>query len=136
MPGDSIETNIIHNRPKKTEMHCKCPTPKTDRRAPPHALAEAVEGVGIQNHYQFAGMDDTTNDSHSSSQHNRNRTKNSSNQSVVSLGSEFAQKAKSLVHLLNCQGKEVVGGTKAEPVTSRFSNDDLNYGRGMGGRPR
>mmetsp|Transcript_628 Transcript_628/g.1373 ORF Transcript_628/g.1373 Transcript_628/m.1373 type:complete len:308 (+) Transcript_628:902-1825(+) len=93
-------------------------------------------GGGIHNHYQFAGMDDTTNDSHSSSQHNRNRTKNSSNQSVVSLGSEFAQKAKSLVHLLNCQGKEVVGGTKAEPVTSRFSNDDLNYGRGMGGRPR
>jgi hypothetical protein len=52
--------------------------------------------------YHFHGMDGSTFDMASL----RNRKANSSGQSVVSIGSEFAQKAKSLVHLLNCQGKE------------------------------
>lgn len=52
--------------------------------------------------YHFHGMDGSTFDMTSL----RNRKVNSSGQSVVSIGSEFAQKAKSLVHLLNCQGKE------------------------------
>ena len=52
--------------------------------------------------YHFHGMDGSTFDMTSL----RNRKANSSGQSVVSIGSEFAQKAKSLVHLLNCQGKE------------------------------
>jgi hypothetical protein len=53
--------------------------------------------------YHFHGMDGSTFDMTSL----RNRKPNtSSGQSVVSLGSEFAQKAKSLVQILNCQGKE------------------------------
>jgi len=54
------------------------------------------------NSYHFHGMDGSTFDMTSL----RNRKAGSSGQSVVSIGSEFAQKAKSLVHLLNCQGKE------------------------------
>lgn len=53
--------------------------------------------------YHFHGMDGSTFDMTSL----RNRKPNtSSGQSVVSLGSEFASKAKSLVKILNCQGKE------------------------------
>ena len=63
--------------------------------------------------YHFHGMDGSTFDSASF----RNRKANSSGQSVVSLGSEFAQKAKVLsrdiLSSLNCQGKE--------------GNVDLNY---------
>ena len=52
--------------------------------------------------YHFHSMDGNIFDMTSL----RGRKANSSGQSVVSMGSEFAQKAKSLVHLLNCQGKE------------------------------
>ena len=54
--------------------------------------------------YHFAMDDSATaaNESFSS----RYRSKHSSSQSVASMGSEFAQKAKSLVHLLNCQGND------------------------------
>ncbi|KAL7539062.1 hypothetical protein ACHAXR_009005 [Thalassiosira sp. AJA248-18] len=92
--------------------------------------------------YQFHGMDDTTTTNESQSSLHKHRMKNSSNQSVVSLGSEFAQKAKSLVHLLNCQGKEF-GKEQQQPSTVRYNNGGNNverdeYGRGgvEGGSPR
>ena len=75
--------------------------------------------------YHFQGMDDAAN---ASSIH-QNQNKNSSSQSVVSMGSEFAQKAKSLVHLLNCQGKD----QGREPGMDRYDSGELNYGRGMEG---
>lgn len=80
-------------------------------------------------HYNFAGMDDA-NLSQSSSRRNH-RMGNSSSQSVVSLGSEFAQKAKSLVHLINCQG----GQGNAAGKSDKSPKDELNFGRGMGGSP-
>ena len=61
-----------------------------------------IPGNKNNNAYHFHGMDGSTFDMTSL----RNRKANSSGQSVVSIGSEFAQKAKSLVHLLNCQGKD------------------------------
>ena len=67
--------------------------------------ARSEGGISGNRLYEF---DDATatNESHSSShnsRHDRSRNISSSGQSVVSMGSEFAQKAKSLVHLLNCQ---------------------------------
>jgi len=105
----------------------------------PQSVTSRSTGSGQHNnniHYHFGGMDDnntTTNDSHGSSQRFA-RYKNGSSQSVVSLGSEFAQKAKGLVHLLNCQGKEVRepgGGTTTKSATGspRYGNDDSNGGR-------
>ncbi len=72
---------------------------------PPRAGFEGnatIPGNRNNNAYHFHGMDGSTFDMTSL----RNRKANSSGQSVVSIGSEFAQKAKSLVHLLNCQGKD------------------------------
>jgi len=87
-------------------------------------------------HYQFPGMDDAINESQSSSY--RHRTKNSSGQSVVSMGSEFAQKAKGLIHLLNCDGRqEKEQGKEPRQYNSRnLEREELNYGQVMEGSPR
>ena len=85
----------------------------------------------IQNHHNFAGMDRASPANNSPSFYHRN-----SNQSVVSMGSEFAQRAKSFVHLLNCQGKEVLGPKVGRPETARFGNDNLDYGRHTSGTSR
>ena len=53
----------------------------------------------------------------------------SSGQSVVSLGSEFAQKAKSLVHLLNCQQGDQ---HRRDPRAGNVGGD--GSGGGVGGR--
>jgi len=52
--------------------------------------------------YRFAGFA-TGSDIDSSKQGNNNSNKISSGSSVVSMGSEFAQRAKSMVQLMNCQ---------------------------------
>merc|ERR1712238_625049 len=90
-----------HSPQNRNALHAPCMT---------HRPQSASSGGGgdnnsIQNHHNLAGMD--PNGSPSFSHKNRIKNgRNGSNQSVVSMGSEFAQKAKSLVHLLNCQGKE------------------------------
>ena len=53
--------------------------------------------------YNFSGFSDSNNRHSLESKQNRNKHI-SSGSSVVSIGSEFAQRAKSLVHLINCQG--------------------------------
>lgn len=71
------------------------------------------------NFYHFHGMDGSTFDMTSL----RNRKASSSAQSVVSIGSEFAQRAKNLVHLMNCQGKE--GSDDARTGDDDFKNNDI-----------
>ena len=83
----------------------------------------ANSGGGLHN-YQFHGMDDTVaNDSTGSRQ--RGGGGFGSSQSVVSMGSEFAQRAKSLVHLLNCQMGE---RGKGEPPEFSGSPRNMNIG--------
>ena len=53
----------------------------------------------------FAGFDSNLD----FKQNNKKTTTISSGSSVVSMGSEFAQRAKSLVHLMNCQNGERAG---------------------------
>lgn len=53
--------------------------------------------------YNFLGVSDSNNHHSVESKQNRNKHM-SSGSSAVSIGSEFAQRAKSLVHLINCQG--------------------------------
>ncbi|KAL3794142.1 hypothetical protein HJC23_012849 [Cyclotella cryptica] len=60
---------------------------------------------GIASPYHFSGFSDNNNRNSLESKQNRNKHM-SSGSSVVSIGSEFAQRAKSLVHLINCQGGE------------------------------
>ena len=71
--------------------------PYTPKR-PPSSTSRSSGGSGTGNStsllYHFGGIG---GDEH------QGNNKLSSSQSVVSIGSEFAQKAKSLVHLLNCQ---------------------------------
>ena len=65
-------------------------------------LPQSARSEGGGYHFAMDNSATATNESFSS----RYRSKHSSSQSVASMGSEFAQKAKSLVHLLNCQGNE------------------------------
>ncbi|KAL3786769.1 hypothetical protein ACHAW5_002970 [Stephanodiscus triporus] len=70
----------------------------------------------------------------SSRRGSHNNRGGSSNQSVVSLGSEFASRAKSLVHLMNCHD----GGRGRDGVVDDVARK-LNMGRnrsGMEDRPR
>lgn len=70
----------------------------------------------------------------SSRRGSHNNRGGSSNQSVVSLGSEFAMRAKSLVHLMNCHD----GGRGRDGVEDDVARK-LNMGRnrsGMGDSPR
>jgi hypothetical protein len=56
----------------------------------------------------------------------------SSNQSVASLGSEFALRAKSLVHMMNCQGNDGRGRNVRRGIVEE---EDVGR-RSMGGSPR
>jgi len=57
-----------------------------------------TDHLGNANPYNFTGFDSSLN--LDINQHNRKNV--SSGSSVVSMGSEFAQRARSLVHLMNC----------------------------------
>lgn len=71
--------------------------------------------------YQFTGFDSNLDIKQS------NRKHISSGSSVVSMGSEFAQRAKSLVHLMNCQSGE--RDREFSPMASGGQQRDLSRGR-------
>jgi TolA-binding protein len=85
--GGGIDVPYTPNRPQSAVS-----------RSSGGGSGDANNPSGLHN-YNFQGMEDD------GGLRAKYRNKLDS-QSVVSLGSEFAQKAKSLVHLLNCQGKE------------------------------
>lgn len=113
----SSSHNSHHNQDGGEDLH----SPYTPNR-PQSAISGGSGGNNTTggHSYHFSGMDDHTTGSSSHHRQHRTTTKlnSSSSQSVVSLGSEFANKAKSLVHLLNCQGKD----PGREPST-RYNND-------------
>jgi hypothetical protein len=93
---------------------------------------------GVFFHFGGGGVDaDRSGDRSTSSGHrhnNRGGTISSSNQSVVSLGSEFAMRAKSLVHLMNCQGND--GRGRDGDVRRGILEEDVPRRSGMGGSNR
>ena len=115
--------------------------PYTPKR-PPSSTSRSSGGSGTGNNstsllYHFGGMSGDSEHHHGSS--NSINNKHSSSQSVVSLGSEFAQKAKSLVHLLNCQAGGNERNNNVLQVRTREEEEErLNYEqrRMRGGSPR
>ncbi len=109
--------------------------PYTPKR-PPSSTSRSSGGSGTVNStsllYHFGGM---------SGEEHQGNNKLSSSQSVVSMGSEFAQKAKSLVHLLNCQAGGNGRNNRENVLQVRASEEDeerLNYEqqRMQGSSPR
>ncbi|KAL3799078.1 hypothetical protein ACHAWO_007418 [Cyclotella atomus] len=74
-------------------------------------VASSHQG-GSTSPYQFTGFDSNLD----TKQNNRKNASSSS--SVVSMGSEFAQRAKSLVHLMNCQS-----GDRERELSPRASGE-------------
>lgn len=95
----------------------------------PQSVSEGGSGGGnVQ--YLFAGMDDATNTSSYRHGH-RSKGNSSSGQSVVSIGSEFAQKARSLVHLMNCrEGRDYIPNDATTSSSTRKSRNSLDRERG------
>jgi hypothetical protein len=75
-------------------------TPYRSQAASQHTSSQSVAASPY--HYSGSGFD--TNNHHIELKSSKKNM--SSGSSVVSMGSEFAQRAKSLVHLINCQGGE------------------------------
>lgn len=94
-----------------------------------HGDAANSSGSGQQGHgLIFRGMDPGSSPRGGGSRGRASGGGTSSGQSVVSLGSEFAQRAKSLVHLLNCQGDQ----HRRDPRSGNSGGD--GSGGGAGGR--
>jgi len=94
------------------QQRMSCSSPKRPLSTTSQSSGDAAgSGSGHSNH--FRGMNENSINSNSS---NSRRNRNGSSPSVVSLGSEFAQRARGLVHLLNCQGQERKTADENNPV--------------------